>query len=335
MFGMNKSTTKNKPTAIVMLTLDEAIHNRVVAVFNKRPKVTSKVNLILSRSRREMVEAIPSAEIFFGWRLSENYYNQATNLRWIHLPSAGIDGALPTAAFKSDIQITCSRGLHQTPVAETVFGMILALTRNLHFARDLQKENRWAFDIVSDGLTTLEGKTLGIIGAGNIGQAIAKRAKPFGMNVIGLNYSGRKVAGFSEIRPLNNLSWLLKQSDIVVLSLPLTEKSAKLIGARQFNFMKSDAILINIARGKVVDQNALIDALNDGKIGGAGLDVFAEEPLPEDSPLWCMPNVIIAPHIGGFVSDLYEKITNLFINNLDRYLAGKSLQGIVNKQKGY
>jgi phosphoglycerate dehydrogenase-like enzyme len=332
---MNKSTNKTKPTAIVMLTLEEDIHERVMAVFNKRAKTTSKVNLVMSHSRLEMVEAIPEAEIFFGWRLSENYYYQAKNLRWIHLPSAGIDGTLPPAVFKSDIQLTCSKGLHQAPVAETVFGMILGLARNLHYARDLQKENRWAFDIVSNGLTSLSGKTLGIIGAGNIGQAIAKRAKPFGLNVIGINQSGKKAAGFTEIKSMNNLPWLLKQSDIVVLCLPLTDKTTNLMGPRQFGLMKDGAILINIARGKVLDQNALIEAIHSGKIYGAGLDVFAEEPLPENSPLWEMPNVLVAPHIGGFVSDLYEKVTDLFIDNLDRYLAGKPLQGIVNKQKGY
>jgi phosphoglycerate dehydrogenase-like enzyme len=332
---MNKSKNKTKPTAIVMLTLDEEIHERVMAVFHKRARITSKVNLVMSRSRQEMVEAMPNAEIFFGWRLSENYYYQAQNLRWIHLPSAGIDGALPPAVYKSDIQITCSRGLHRAPVAESVFGMILGLTRNLHYARDLQRENRWAFDIVSNGLTSLTGKTLGIVGAGNIGQAIAKRAKPFGLNVIGLNHSGRKVTGFTEIRSMNNLPWLLKQSDIVVLSLPLTDKTKKLIGSRQFALMKDGALLINIARGKVVDETAMAESLLSGKLGGAGLDVFAEEPLPENSPLWAMPNVLIAPHVGGFVSDLYEKVTDLFIDNLDRYLAGKSLQGKVNKQKGY
>lgn len=332
---MSKSTTKSKPTAIVMLTLDEAIHERVMAVFHKREKVVSKVNLIMSRSRQQMVEAMPSAEIFFGWRLSENYYNQAQNLRWIHLASAGIDGALPSAVFQSDIQITCSKGLHQDPMAETAFAMILSLTRGLHHARDLQKENRWAFDIVSHNAGTLVGKTLGIIGAGNIGQAIAKRAKAFGLKVVGINQSGRKVSGFTEIRSMSNLSWLLKLSDIIVLTLPLTDKSRNLIGPRQFAQMKDNALLINIARGRIVNQEALMSAILDGKLGGAGLDVFTEEPLPEDSPLWTMPNVIITPHIGGVVPDLYEKVTNLFIENLGRYLAGKPLQGIVNKQKGY
>jgi phosphoglycerate dehydrogenase-like enzyme len=332
---MSKSTTKTKLTAIVMLTLDEAIHKRVKAVFDNRPKITSKVNLVLSRSRQEMIEAIPNAEIFFGWRLSENYYNQARNLRWIHLPSAGIDGALPAAVFSSDIQVTSSKGLHKDPMAETAFAMILSLTRGLHHARDLQKENRWAFDIVSHNAGTLVGKTLGIIGAGHIGRAIAKRAKAFGMKVIGINYSGRKVQGFSEIRSIGYLSWLLKQSDIIVLTLPLTAKSTGLIGPRQFAQMKDDAILINIARGRIIDQDALMSAVLDGKLGGAGLDVFSEEPLPEDSPLWTMPNVIITPHIGGVTPDLYEKTTNLFIDNLDRFLRGKSLKGIVNKQKGY
>jgi phosphoglycerate dehydrogenase-like enzyme len=332
---MSKSTTKPKPTAIVMLTLDEAIHERVLAVFQKRARVVSKVNLIMSRSRQQMVDSIPKAEIFFGWRLSENYYNQAQNLRWIHLPSAGIDGALPSAVFNSEIQVTCSKGLHQDPMAETAFAMILSLTRGLHHARDLQKETRWAFDIVSHNAGTLVGKTLGIIGAGHIGQAIAKRAKPFGLKVIGINQSGRKVSGFAEIRSLSNLTWLLKQSDIIVLTLPLTDKSRDLIGPRQFAQMKDNAILINIARGRIVNQDALMSAILDGKLGGAGLDVFAEEPLPVDSPLWTMPNVIITPHIGGVVPDLYEKVTNFFIDNLDRYLAGKQLQGIVNKQKGY
>lgn len=332
---MNKSANKPKPTVAAMLTLDEGIYERVAAVFQKRTKTTSKVNLVMSRTRIELAESIPKAEIFFGWRLSENYYAQAKKLRWIHLASAGIDGSLPSAAFTDDIQITCSKGIHQTPMAETAFAMILGLTRNLHFARDLQKEKRWAFDIVSCGAETLQGKTLGIIGAGHIGQAIAKRAKAFELKVIGVNHSGHKAPGFAEVRSFGSILWLLKQSDIVVLCLPLTDKSENLLGAKQLAAMKSGAILINIARGRLIDHCALIKSLHDGKLGGAGLDVFAEEPLPEDSPLWNMPNVLVTPHIGGMMPDLYEKVTDLFIDNLDRYLAGKNLQGIVNKQKGY
>jgi len=332
---MGKSTNSPKPVALVMLTLDEGIHGRVLTIIQKRPKILARVNIILSRSRGELAGAIPRAEIFFGWRLSENYCQQAKNLRWVHLASAGIDGALPPAFFKDDILISCSKGLHQAAMAETAIGMMLSLTRNLHHARDLQKENRWAFDIVSSGIGMLEGKTLGIIGAGQVGQAIARRAKAFGLRVIGINSSGHKIPGISEIGSINRLPWLLKQSDIIVLSVPRTEKTQNLLGSRQFALMKKGALLVNISRGRVIDQVALIEALHEGKLSGAGLDVFAEEPLPENSALWEMPDVLITPHIGGMMPDLYERVTDLFLDNLERYLAGKKLQGIVSKQKGY
>jgi D-2-hydroxyacid dehydrogenase (NADP+) len=332
---MTKSTNKPKPTAVVMLTLSDEVHHRVLATIQGRPKVSARANIIVSRSRSELADAIPRAEIFFGWRFSENYYQQAKNLRWVHLASAGIDGGLPPAIFDDDIIITCSKGLHPAAMADTAMGMMLALTRNLHFARELQKERRWAFDIVSSGVGILEGKTLGIIGAGFVGQAIAKRAKAFGMKVIGINSDGHKAAGFAEIGSISRLPWLLKQSDIVVMTIPSTDKTQNLLGPRQFALMKKGAILINIGRGRVIDQNALLNAINEGKIAGAGLDVFAEEPLPEKSPLWEIPNVIITPHIAGMMPEHIERVTNLFLDNLEKYLAGKKLSGLVSKKKGY
>ena len=318
-----------------MLTLENEIHKRVLAVLNGRPQLGRKVEFRVSKSRDELAAAIPMAQIFFGWRLSDNHFWQAQNLRWIHLASAGIDGALPEAAFKSNIQITCSKGIHKTPMAETAMAMMLALTRNLHVARDLQKEKRWAHEIIAHDLSILERKTLGIIGAGNIGRAIAARAKVFGLKTIGVNSDGHRVPGFAEVKSYSRLAWLLKESDIVVVCSPLTESTRNLLGPRQFALMKKGVILVNIARGRIIDQAALIDALSSRKVSAAALDVFESEPLAADSPLWEMPNVIITPHIGGIMPDLYEKLINLFCDNLEKYLSGKRLSGIVNKNKGY
>lgn len=332
---MKRSTIRNKPIAIISLTLDKKVHNQIKATIKSRPALLKRFNIKISRSQSDLAKWIAEAEVFCGFRLKDEYYNQALNLRWIHLASAGVDGALPPEVFKSRVRITCSKGLHVSAMAETAMGMILALAKNLHIARNFQIQKCWDFHGVNDGIFNLEGKTLGVVGAGRIGKAIAAKARCFKMRVIGINRGGRRAIGFEKVRSINYLPWLLKESDIIILTVPLTEQTNNLIGARQFALMKKGSYFINIARGAIVDQQALVDALRSSHLAGAGLDVFKVEPLPEDSPLWGMLNVIITPHIGGMMPDLYEKITTLFLNNLERYIAGKRLYGIVNKKKGY
>jgi phosphoglycerate dehydrogenase-like enzyme len=332
---MSKSPTKKKPIAVISLGLDESIHQRIAATIAAKPKLVGAVDIRISRSKEELISLIPKTEIYFGWRLSENLYQQATNLKWVHLASAGIDGTLPSRAFTDPIAITCSKGIHVTSIAETVFGMILMLNRNLHYARDLQKERRWAFDIVSNGIGTISGKTMGIIGTGHIGKEIARKAKAFYMTVIGINTSGKKVAGFSEIKPLNRLSWLLKESDIVVLSIPLIDKTRGLMGEKQFAQFKPGSILINIARGSIIDEQAMLKALDSGRLAGLGLDVFDSEPLSASSPLWDRGDVLVTPHIAGMTTDLPERITAFFLENLEKYLSKTRLKGVVNKKSGY
>ena len=332
---MKRSTIRNKPLAVISLTLDKKVHNQVKAIIKSRPALLKRFDIKISGSPSELAKWIAEAEVFCGFHLKDEHYNQASNLRWIHLASAGVDGTLPPEAFKSRVRITCSKGLHVSAMAETAMGMIITLAKNLRVARDYQIQRRWDFHGVGDNIFSLEDKTLGIVGAGRIGKAIAGRARCFKIRVIGVNRSGRRVVGFEKIRSINYLPWLLKQSDIVILTIPLTKQTNNLIGARQFALMKKGSYFINIARGAIVDQQALVDALKNRHIAGAALDVFTVEPLPEDSSLWGMQNVIITPHIGGMMPDLYQKIIHLFLNNLERYIAGKKLYGIVNKKKGY
>lgn len=332
---MKRSTIRKKPTAVVSLTLDRNVHKQVEATIKSRPTLLKEFNIKISRSPSDLAQLIPEAEVFFGFHLKEKFYDKALNLRWIHLASAGVDSSLPSEAFRGRMKITCSKGFHVSTMAETAIGMMLVLAKNLHIARDFQIQKRWDFRGVANGIFGLEGKTLGVVGAGRVGKAVATRARCFKMRVIGINRTGRRVVGFEQVKSANYLPWLLSQSDIVVITLPLTEQTDNLIGARQFALMKKGAYLINIARGAIVDQQALVNSLKSGHLAGAGLDVFTIEPLPENSPLWRTANVIITPHTAGMMPDYYRKITTLFLDNLEKYIKGRKLCGIVDKEKGY
>ncbi len=329
------TTIRKKPTVVVSLTLDRNVHKLVEATIKSRPALLKKYNIKISHCLSDLVRLIPEAEVFFGFHLKKEFYNKAINLRWIHLASAGVDNTLPPEAFKSRIRITCSKGFHVSAMAETAIGMMLALARNLNIARDFQIKKRWDFHGVADNIFNLEGKTLGIVGAGRVGRAIATRARCFKMKIIGISRTGRRVNGFEQVKSTKYLHWLLKESDILIISLPLTEQTNNLISVKQFAIMKEGSYLINIARGAIVDQQALVNSLKSGRLAGAGLDVFAVEPLPEDSPLWGMTNVIITPHTAGMMPDYYEKITTLFLDNLEKYIKGRKLYGLVDKKRGY
>jgi phosphoglycerate dehydrogenase-like enzyme len=242
----------------------------------------------------------------------------------------------------SPIVITIPRGIRSRPIAEHVLGVSLAMARRLHIAIRRQVVHAWAQDELehsTTSITTLHGRRMGIIGLGSIGSEVARLAIAMGMRVLAIR---RRVAeqlpgtdGIDEVLPPERLDYLLGASDIIVLSAPQTAATVRLIGARELSRMKPHALLVNIARGTLVDDEALIAALRSNRLGGAALDVFSDEPLDAASPYWDMPNVIVTPHTSGAMVGYWPTLVGLFEENLRRLEAGQTLLDVVDKHAGY
>ncbi len=273
--------------------------------------------------------------IFLRWGVTGETFRRLVtsipNLRWVHTVSAGVDHVLFPELAESDVVLTNASGVFNTPIAETVLAYMLAVVKRLPEFLKQQSGRRWE----KLDLRELRGLTVGIVGLGDIGGEVARLCKAFGMHVLGLRRHPRPHPHADEVLPSDRLHDLLRRSDFVVISCPLTEETRGLIGRAELVAMKSDAWLINIARGGIVDEAALLEALQERRIGGACLDVFSEEPLPEDSPFWDLPNVIITPHNSWNSPRIEEREIGLFLENLRRYVAGEPLVNVVDKGRGY
>lgn len=279
-------------------------------------------------SNREAAEAlIAEAEVLYAWAFPVELLPRAKRLRWVQAMGAGVDRFLD-APLPPEVRITRA-AVFGPWMAEYTLGWLLWVTQRMEAVRRAQAARRWA----PFNADRLGGRTLGILGTGSIGRAIARAAKGFGMRVTGVNRSGRPVAGVDRVYRRGALRMFLRDADVVVLVLPLTPETRGIIGEAELRTMKPSAWLVNIGRGALVDEAALIQALRERWIAGAILDVFAREPLPPEHPLWGLPNVVVTPHIAG-PSDPAE-IAPVFNENLRRYLAGRRLLGLVDRRRGY
>ena len=260
---------------------------------------------------------------------------RAPNLRWVQLTSAGVDRLLDGDLARGGVTITTATGIHAVPIGEYVLAVMLAFAKGLPAAMRAQGERQWRPYLAEE----LHGKTVGIVGLGAIGGYVTALAKADGMRVLAVRRSQQKREvgrdGVDELLPPSELPYLLSQSDYVVIAVPLTLESRGLIGEAELAAMKPTARIINIARGAVIDEAALIAALKAGRIAGAALDVFEQEPLPPDSELWGLENVILTPHISGGTPVYMQRAVALFCDNLRRYLDGQPLLNTVDVQRGY
>lgn len=289
-------------------------------------------------------------EVFYGMRPPRNL-GVAPNLRWVQLHSAGINHVIDQPIWETGITLTTLSGVHAVPIGEFAVGMMLTLARRFSRIVRLQERSEWPKDKWQALLgSELHGKTLGIVGYGSIGREIGRIAKlGFGMRLLVVRREGSRVAsGYIErgvgdpegrlpdewLRP-EALPDLLARSDFVVLALPLTPATQRLIGENELRAMRPGAFLINIARGGLLDENALARALREGWIAGAGLDAFNDEPLPRESALWKFENVLVSPHVSAATPHYDERAVELFGENLRRYLAGRDLLNVVDRAAGY
>lgn len=267
---------------------------------------------------------------------------QAPRLRWVQLDTAGVDSVLHTPLWRSEVAITTLTGVGPPTIAEYTMMMLLALAHRLPLMLEHQRRRDWPSPAERRRLFTpdeLGATTLGVIGYGSIGRAIGTLAHAFGMRVLAMRRAATPATaadgGPDESYGPDHLGAMLAACDYVVLSVPLTSATFHMIDEAAFGAMKPGAILVNVARGPVVDEAALIRALREGRLGGAALDVFEEEPLPADSPLWGMPNVIISPHVAGLTPHYHQRIMGLFAQNLERYIAGEPLLNSVQREREY
>ena len=291
------------------------------------------------RDLAEAEEALPEAAVVFGWAVRASNFARARSLRWIHVSAAGVGSALFPALVESEVVLTNGRGLHAVAMAEHALGVMLALARRLHLARDAQRDRRWSqvpLWIEPPGPGQLEGGTLGLLGLGAVGRALAQRAAALGMRVIAVRrHPAREPAPAHEQWGVERLDDLLACADWMVLAAPLTAETRGLIGRERLARLRPTAALVNLGRGALVDEGALCEALAAGRLAGAALDVFEHEPLPDDSPLWSMPNVIVTPHISGLGPRYWERGVELFRRNLTAFLDGRPLENVVDKRAGY
>jgi phosphoglycerate dehydrogenase-like enzyme len=288
----------------------------------------------LALAERDAAELLTSTEVIVGWaRFPVAALPWAENLRWIQAVSAGVDRLDPRVLAR--VTLTNGNGLGAEPIAEHVICHLLMLARGapIYFRR--QVEHRWERGVQA---RVVSGMTMGIVGMGAIGSAVAARARALGLRVIAIRRSVARRgpdAVADEVCPPDDLPYLLAESDVVVLATPLTPETRGLIGEPELRAMRPGSYLINIARGGVVDEAALIRALSDGHLGGAGLDVFATEPLPADSPLWDLPTVIVTPHVAASSDRYMHRVAELVCDNVRRYLDGRPLRNLVDSERGY
>jgi phosphoglycerate dehydrogenase-like enzyme len=283
---------------------------------------------------------IRDAEVVITWSLRPEQIALARKLRWIHSPAAAVHQLLFPELVGRDIIITNGRDVHGPVVAEHVIAMILALAKKLPQASRFQQRQAWGQEELWNSYPhprEVAGATLGLVGLGTIGGSAARHASGLGMRVIAVREHPEKASpeGVEQVFASSQLDTLLAQSDYVVLAAPVTSATHNLIDAAGLAKMKPDACLINVGRGQLVDEAALIQALRDHKIGGAALDVFVEEPLPSSSPLWNFENVLITPHTAGLTEKQWERQYAVVAENLRRYLNHQPLLAIVDQQTGY
>lgn len=292
----------------------------------------------------EALAAVRGAEVYLGYGIPPELFRAATappdgRLRWAHSGAAGVGGSLYPEMRESDVVLTNSTGIHGEPMADTVLAMALHFARGLDFAVRAQAERRWAkepFESSDAPLRETGELVVGVLGLGGIGRAVARRFAALGARVLATRRSDAPAPeGVELLRGEGALDRLLERSGVLVVTVPDTPETRGMIGRAELERLPRGAVLVNVARGRVVDEEALVGALRGGRLRGAALDVFTREPLPADSPLWDLPNVLVTPHVSGTSHRFWRRETDLVVENLRRYLAGEPLLNTVDKSAGY
>jgi phosphoglycerate dehydrogenase-like enzyme len=304
-----------------LLILERLANEYKKALQSKFPELT----IHATTKEEEVGDFIEKMDILLAFRISDELIKKASKLQWIQSLATGVDYIVNLPSLRKDVLLTSTRGIHGPQMSEIAFLLMLSLNRN--FPQIVRNQDQGTWERWPTRL--LYRKKLGILGMGVIGEEIAKKAKAFGMKVYGIDIVKRKIEAVDYFSGPDEILKVVAEIDYFIIVAPYTPQTYKTVNAKVLSSMKPTAFLINIARGELVDEDALINALNSRKIAGAALDVFCQEPLPKDHPFWKMKNVIVTPHVGG-MSDIYvEQALSIFEENLRRYVMGER-QNLIN-----
>jgi phosphoglycerate dehydrogenase-like enzyme len=298
------------------------------------------IEVVQRRDYEQIEDDLREAEVAVTWSLRPEQFRAARKLRWIHSPAAAVHALMIPEIVASDVMVTNARDVHGPVVAEHVIALALALAKRLPSIFRYQQQGVWAQEHIwreSPRPREVAGATLGLVGLGSIGRETARRAAALGMKVIAVREHPERPrdAAVEQVFGPDGITELMNASDYVVLSAPVTPRTRALINADRLRQMKREAYLINVGRGALIDEPALMEALREELIGGAALDVFEKEPLPPESPLWKAENVLITPHSAALTEKLWERHYALLTENLGRFRNGLPLLNLVDKARGY
>ena len=301
--------------------------------FEKLAQRRPEFDWIDARKAAALDKSLASANILYGLpplaRLAE-----AKELRWIQLISAGVPGELCPLAQARKIVVTNLAGLYGNSIAEHAFALMTVLARQMHVAQRNQAARQWDRGIMRS-MFDLHGKTLAIVGLGDIGRAVARLGRAYGMRIVGCRRTDRPTPEVDRIYPLSQLHVMLAEGDFVVVATPLIASTEGMLGAAEFAAMKRGVVFVNVSRGPIAQEAALLDALKKGHVAAAGLDVFTTEPLPGEHPLWTMPQVVLIPHCAGEIINQSDRPSERFARNLAAWTMGQPLEGVVDLAWGY
>ncbi len=295
------------------------------------------VDIVTAYTPEDQLKETPDADVQFG-TISREAFLDARNLKWFQFIGIGFDGIVTSIPeiIESNVTMTVMKATHVPSISDHAMAMVLAFAHRVPELLEDQRAHRWDTSRYHHRIIELAGTTMGILAMGDLGQGVAERARGFRMTVYGVDLEPKELPpGVEAVWGLDRLDEMLELSDWVVVTAPRTAASRGLIGPAQFERMKQDAHIIVVSRGSIVDEDALVDALRSGKVGGAALDATDVEPLSSDSPLWDFPNVIISPHASGDSVPLWDRRKGIFKENLRRYLAGEELMYVADKGRGY
>jgi len=303
---------------LILLTLPEKIR---MQYYRGLREAFPEMSIDLVDHHSKVDPYIGSADILltFGAHMADHVLEKGKKLKWIQALGTGVDGIVDRPPFREGVLVTNMHGLHGDSVPEAAVMLMFALARDLPRAmrnRDARKWERYPSQL-------LKGKTVGIFGVGAIARSLAPKCKSFGMRVVGITSSVRSMEGFDRMVHRDEIGTAVRELDFLVLLTPYTAETRGIVGEKVIGAMKPSAFLVNLARGGIVDEDALVSALREGRLAGAALDVFATEPLPEDHPLWSMDNVIVTPHLGGFHDQYAEEALPTVVENFRKFLAGE------------
>jgi D-2-hydroxyacid dehydrogenase (NADP+) len=322
----------NKTKILVTFDLPDLFIKKIEAI-------SPNLEVTKNNKEKEVLKLTEDTDILFSGLFSLEIFLKAKKLKWIQTTGAGVDRFLHPEVINSQTIITNAGDIFATPVSEHIILLMLSFCRQMPLFTLNQSQKKWErYGGYTKGICQeLSGKTLGVVGLGKIGSETAKKAKHLGMKIIATkkNPAPQKPDYVDTLLSTEDLPILLKESDFVTITAPLTKETQGLISKEQLQIMKKTSYLINVSRGKIVKEQELITALKEHKIAGAGLDTFEEEPLPQNSKLWEMENVIITPHMAGQSNIFLERITMIFIQNLQLFLTNNPMINTINKNTGY